>query len=103
MISVIGRTLPTIPTMLPTNASRPDESISIHDGAVPLGVVMVTSQRPISLTSRAVDRAGGAFGDVAAPDVSEARTKARKRVIDCSPNQAWPAQAGLPSYGMHGS
>src|SRR3954465_10983057 len=81
MICEIGRTLPTMPTILPTIASRPDVSISIHEGAVPFGVVMVMSQRPISLTSRGSGAAGWVVGEVAAPDARPAINKAKNRVI----------------------
>src|SRR5689334_6505591 len=81
MICVIGRALPTIPTILPTNASRPDESISIHDGAVPCGAVSAMAQRPTRLTSRT--GCGRRFRCATA--VLEARTasiKAKQRVIE---------------------
>src|SRR5213075_444126 len=71
IISEIGRALPTIPTMRPTRASRPDESISIQEGAVPVGVAMVISHRPINLTSRAGASRCEA-GENAAPDESAA-------------------------------
>src|SRR6478672_11090443 len=81
MICVIGRALPTIPTILPTSASRPDESISIHDGAVPCGVVIVISQRPINLTSRT--GLGRRFAcAIAVLEVRTASIKAKQRVIE---------------------
>ena len=66
---------------LPIIASRPDVSISSHEGAVPRGVVMVMSQRPTSLTSRGRGAFGCAVGGVAAPDASAAINNAKNRVI----------------------
>src|SRR3954469_3326140 len=98
MICVIGRALPTIPTILPTNASRPDESISIHDGAVPCGVVIVMSQRPISLTSRI--GLGRRFAcAIAVLEVRTASIKAKQRVIECISESSVASPRRLPIVG----
>src|SRR4051812_9876860 len=81
MICDIGLALPTIPTIRPTSASRPDESISIHEGAVPVGVVMVMSHLPTNLTSRPGDGTLCACADASPVMVRPATMKAITRVI----------------------